>query len=170
MLCGFIFAVAVSIGFQSLVVWTGNLLPGEYGLGIDALIGVLMVMPIFMGALISDDFSTFTVGMVIAMLAVVGIYVSVTLYFNWFLFVGAMALFIVTLIKMDRDCTKKFWLYAVWGGYLCYCVGAYYAQVLNGIEPVMDVTAINILTALMVIVWSKPFFSYIGECMRKLSF
>ena len=170
-LSGFIGALAVSIGFQSLVVWAGNLLPVGYNVGIalDALVGVLAIAPIFIGAIVSDDVSSFTMGMFFAMLAIMGIYVSVTLYFNWFILVGCIGVFVASVIKMHRAGATKIWLYLILGAYLSYCVGAYYAMMLNGMEPAIDAAGINILTILLVCVWSKPFISYMGECWR-LSF
>lgn len=168
-LSGFIGALAISIGFQSLLIWAGNLIPSEYNVGIalDALVGVLAIAPIFIGAIVSDDLSSFAMGMIFAMLAIMGIYVSVTLHFNWFILVGCIGVFVASVIKMHRAGATKIWLYLILGAYLSYCVGAYYAMMLNGMEPAIDAAGINILTILLGVIWFKPFISYMSQpCLQ----
>ena len=168
-LSGFIGALAVSIGFQSLVVWAGNLLPVGYNVGIalDVLVGALAIAPIFIGALVSDDVSSFTMGMFFAVLAIMGIYVSVTLYFNWFILVGCIGVFVASVIKMHRAGATKIWLYLILGAYLCYCIGTYYALILNGIEPAINMDGVNVLMLLLGVIWFKPFISYMSQpCLQ----
>ena len=168
-LSGFIGALAISIGFQSLLIWAGNLIPSEYnvGIGLDALVGVLAIAPIFIGAIVSDDFSTFAMGMVFAMLSIVGFYISITLIFNPFVLVACMVVFVASVIKMHMAGATKIWLYLILGAYLSYCVGAYYALMLNGIEPAINMDGVNVLTLLLGVIWFKPFISYMSQpCLQ----
>ena len=71
--------VAVSsIGFQSLLIWIGGLFPSVAGLGvaIDALIGLLLVMPLFIGACLSSDNET-DADVILSLLSVAGIYLCI---------------------------------------------------------------------------------------------
>lgn len=151
----FVVMAAMSIGLQSLLIWIGGLFPlAGLGLGIDAVIGMLLVVPIIIGIVLGSSFPG-DGNLLLALLAVMGIYISIVFWFNWFVFIGCIALLWVNLLLLDRAGCDSFWLYCGACVYLLYCLGAYFAMHFNGIEVATDIWGIAVLSAATLCAWFK---------------
>ena len=160
-LASFVIGLAVSVGLQSLLIWSGNLFLAEYNIGIisTTIIGLIGISPLLIGAIFSDDFSVFTMGMVFALLAIIGIYISIVWYFSWIAFAASLAVLLYGLYKMDCAGAEKVLLHGFLGTCLFYCMGAYYAMLINGLAPAIDIVGMTILAAVVVGIWFKPYVS-----------
>ena len=148
---------AVSIGIQSLLVWVGGLFPSveDCGRTIDAVLCALLILPIFIGVGLGSNFNG-SWNILLALLAIIGIYICVVFWFNWFLFGGCLILLLFNLIRLDRIGCESLWIYGGVCAYLTYCIGAYFAVVFNGIEPAVGICGITILSLVTLGVWLKP--------------
>lgn len=154
----FVLSAALSIGLQGLLIWIGGLFPSVEGLGmtIDALFGFILIFPLLAGAGFTDH--TGNGSILLSLLAIIGIYVCVVLYFNWFVFIGCLVLLGLNLRRLVNIGGDSLWIYGIAGAYLLYCIGAFFAMLLNNIVPVVDSYALIVLVLVTLGMWSIPAF------------
>jgi len=152
----FLVIAAVSIGGQSLLLWIGGLFPSvaAMGLVIDSVLGLVLVLP---AAVIAKSG-----GAKVMALALIGIYVCVVWYFDWFLLIARSVVLLLGLRKLAEyaDTLPLFYNIACLYLLCCllYCIGAYFAMICNGLEPEADIIGIAVILVLVVCVRLIPAF------------
>ena len=153
MLVGIIVAVAISVVLQSLLIWIGGLFPSvdkNLGVEFDGIVGMLLVFPIIFVAIFKNFDGN--VSLLLSGLAIIGIYDTTVWFFNWIMLITFVAVLLFSLNNLDQTGCNKFVVHGIMCSYLIYCIGAYYAMIINGIEPVIDIYGIIfiLLTALYI--------------------
>ena len=135
-------ASAVSVGVQSLLIWIGGLYPSVQNLGLmlDAILGFVLVLPIFFGSAMSNSEGDGNV--FVGSLAIMGIYISVVWYFHAGILVGCLVLLCSALWRLYKIGADTFWVFGGACAYLLYCIGAYFAMIFNGFEPAINLYGI----------------------------
>ena len=143
-LCILIFlAIAVILtGIQSLLVWIGGLFPSveNLGLTIDAILFMLLVLPAFIGAGLTNHRGNGNI--LVGLTAIMGIYISVVWYFHAGILVGCLVLLFSAMWRLHKLGVDTFWLAIGVYSYVCYGIGAYCAMIFNGLEPAINIYGI----------------------------
>ena len=160
-LFGLIVTMVISVGLQSLVIWLG-------GMFLDVILFALFIIAI--GQAIAFNFSDFfpykrtsgggTVSMIYVGLGIVGTYAYIVHQtpLGWTLLAGSLILMLLNWIfleKIDADIT---YVGISVGVGLCYCLGTYFAMLLNGLEPVAEIPEIAIISLATLFAWFRPAF------------
>ena len=159
---GFVLFISVmavySAVFQGLLIWIGGLFPSAKGLGLalDLLLGLVLVLPLFLGAGLDKHKGNESI--IIALLAIIGIYVCIIFWFNWLLLIGCIIVLYFNLRRLDKIGGNTLWIYSGGCAYLLYCIGTYFALIFNGIQPAADIYAIAILSIITFYIGVKPAF------------
>ena len=138
-------ASAVSVGVQSLLMWIGGLCPSVQNLGltIDAILFMLLVLPAFIGAGLTNHRGNGNI--LVGLTAIMGIYISVVWYFHAGILVGCLVLLFSAMWRLHKLGVDTFWLAIGVYSYVCYGIGAYFAMIFNGFEPAINLYGIVIL-------------------------
>ena len=138
----FLVVAAVITGVQSLLFWIGGLFPSveNLGLTIDVVLGVLLILPPFIAAGLTDHKGNGNI--IVGLLAIMGIYVSVVWYFHAGILVGCLVLLFSAMWRLHKIGVDTFWLAIGTYAYLFYCIGAYFAMIFNSLEPAINLYGI----------------------------
>lgn len=143
-LCILLFLViaAVIIGVESLLFWIGGLFPSveNLGLTIDAILFMLLVLPAFIGAGLTNHRGNGNI--LVGLTTIMGIYISVVWYFHAGVLTGCIVLLYLALWRLQKIGADPFWTCGSACAYLLYCVGAYFAMIFNGLEPAINIYGI----------------------------
>ena len=152
----FLVVAAVSIGVQSLIFWIGGLFPSveDCGMLIDSILCALLVLPLLIGAGLTEGEGNGNI--IVGLLAIMGIYISVVWYFHAGILAGCLVLLFSALWRLHKLGADPLWTCGGACAYLLYCIGAYYAMIFNGLEPVISVYGIVILSIATLCVWFIP--------------
>ncbi len=153
---------ALSIGFQSLLVWFCGLFPSVEHLGIamDYLFWGILLMLMDL----KIDLIRFTIDqrakenlMCGFMVEQAVIYIYVVCWGHWLLLVIGLLLLSSSLnlheYEYHRACSEVYEAECIC---LLYSIGAYVALLLNGIEPVANIYGIIVLSLVTLILWFAP--------------
>lgn len=157
-------ALVISIGFQSLLIWVGDLLFAGFGIVLDTAFALLVISPLLIGVCISDKFPPLLKGMALILFAIMGIYTSIVWFFNWYSFIGCLAILLYGLYKMGRAGAKRVILHGFCGMILVYCISVYYAMLINGVSPEIGDVGINILWGVAAAICLKPCMDFMIAC------
>ena len=140
----FLIVAALSVGVQSLLIWIGGLFPSVQNLGLmlDAILGFVLVFPIFFGSAMSNSEGEGDGNLFVGSLAIMGIYISVVWYFHAGILVGCIVLLCSALWRLYKMGVDTFWVFGGACAYLLYCIGAYCAMIFNGLEPAINIYGI----------------------------
>ena len=154
----FLIVAALSVGVQSLLMWIGGLFPSvqDLGLMLDAILGFVLVFPIFFGSAMSNSEGEGEGNLFVGSLAIMGIYISVVWYFHAGIFVGCIVLLCSALWRLHKIGADPFWVLGGACAYLLYCIGAYFAMLFNGLEPAINLYGIITLIVVAVCIWFIP--------------
>lgn len=143
-LCILLFLViaAVIIGVESLLFWIGGLFPSveNLGLTIDAILFMLLVLPAFIGAGLTNHKGNGNI--LVGLTAIMGIYISVVWYFHAGILVGCIVLLYLAIWRLHKIGADTLWLGCGAYSYVCYGIGAYCAMIFNGLEPAINIYGI----------------------------
>ena len=160
---------ALSIGFQSLLVWFCGLFPSvehlgmsveHLGIAMDYLFGVILLLLMYL----KIDLIRFTIDQrakenlmcgFMAEQAVIYIYV---VFWGHFLVLVIGLLLLSSLLDLHeyeyhRQCVEVYETECIC---LLYSIGAYVALLLNGIEPAANIYGIIVLSLVTLIMWFAP--------------
>lgn len=157
-------ALVISIGFQSLLIWGGDLLFSGLGIVLNSAIALLVISPLLIGVCISDKFPPLLKGMALILFAIMGIYTSIVWFFNWYSFIGCLAILLYGLYKMDKAGAKQVILHGFCGMILFYCISVYYAMLINGVSPEIGDVGIKLLWAVTAVICLKPCREFMTAC------
>ena len=159
-LCILLFLViaAVIIGVESLLFWIGGLFPSvqDLGLMLDAILGFVLVFPIFFGSAMSNYEGEGDGNLFVGSLAIMGIYISVVWYFHAGILVGCIVLLCSALWRLYKMGVDTFWVFGGACAYLLYCIGAYFAMIFNGLEPAINLYGIVTLIIMTICILFIP--------------
>ena len=170
--CVFAIILMFAVGLQSLLFWVGGLLPAwRIGcLSMGVILNLLVFASIiwlfseigsnqyffpYKGTAEKGAFSGFTV-----MLLPLCVYICVTSLYSWLalmLMVLLLVLCIRRLTKIEADVSR---LGTLAGGLFVYCLGGYFAMLINGLEPAIDVYGLTLLAFVTIVLWFNPIFDY----------
>ncbi len=142
----FLVIAVVITGTESLLVWIGGLFPSveNLGLTIDAILFMLLVLPAFIGAGLTNHRGNGNI--LVGLTAIMGIYISVVWYFHAGILVGCIVLLYLAIWRLNKVGADTLWLGCGAYSYLCYSIGAYFAMVFNGLEPAINIYGIIMLS------------------------
>lgn len=148
---------AVSIGFQSLLMWIGGFFPSVEDCGklIDSILCMLLLLPAFICFGLGSDFKG-SGNCLVGLLAIMGIYVSVVWYFHAGILVGCIVLLYSALWRLYKISADPLWTHCGASAYLLYCIGAYFALLFNDIEPAINIYGIVTLIIATICLWFIP--------------
>lgn len=153
--------LVLSIGIQSLIFWFGGYI---FGMLIDVLLFVALI--VWGKSLIHTD-NTFVyketnkkgwICVLCLFLAIIAIYFSVVGIYLQSLLALSLAVFVFCGIWLGRMNVDTNRLFFVLGLALIYCIGAYFAMFINGIEPPIDKSGFFLVSGATLVVWLKPAF------------
>ena len=149
----FLIVAAFSIGVQSLLFWIGGLFLSveNLGLTIDAVLFMLLVLPAFIGAGLTNHRGNGNI--LVGLTAIMGIYISVVWYFHAGILVGCIVLLCSALWRLYKIGADHFWGLGGACAYLFYCIGAYFAMLFNGLEPAINIYGIVTLIITTICIW-----------------
>ena len=150
-------AAVVSIGVQSLLFWIGGLFLSikDCGMLIDTILGILLISPLFLGAGLTEGEGNGSI--FVGSLAIMGIYISVVWYFHAGILAGCLVLLYMALWRLYKIIgADPLWTCGGTCAYLLYCIGAYFAMIFNGLEPVINIYGIVTLIVATIGVWVIP--------------
>jgi hypothetical protein len=157
-LCILLFLViaAVIIGVESLLFWIGGLFPSveNLGLTIDAILFMLLVLPAFIGAGLTNHRGNGNI--LVGLTAIMGIYISVVWYFHAGILVGCLVLLYMALWRLHKLEANLMWTCGGAYAYLLYCIGAYFAMIFNGLEPAINIYGIITLIIAAICILFMP--------------
>ena len=139
----FLVIAAVIIGVESLLFWIGGLFfPSveNLGLTIDAILFMLLVLPAFIGAGLTNHRGNGNI--LVGLTAIMGIYISVVWYFHAGILVGCLVLLFSAMWRLHKLGVDTFGLAIGVYSYVCYGIGAYCAMIFNGLEPAINIYGI----------------------------
>lgn len=153
--------LAISIGVQSLVFWLAGYTIGTL---IDALLFVALI--VWGKSLIHADNTFVYKGtnkkgwfcVLCMFLAVIAVYFSVVGIYLQSLLAVSLVVFVfcgIWLEKMNADTARLFF---VLGLALFYCIGAYFAMFINGIDTPIERSGVYLISGVTLLVWFKPTF------------
>lgn len=147
----------LSIGIQSLLMWIGGLFPSvdDLSRAMDVLLGAMLVAPIFVGAGLTENKGNGNI--ILAMLAIIGIYICVVYCFSWLLLIFCILLLWLNLKRLDNLDGDTLWIYGGGCAYLLYCIGAYFALIFNDLEPDINTYGITVLSVATLCMWFPAF-------------
>jgi len=151
--------LVLSIGIQSFMFWFGG---HTFGLFADVLLFIVLI--VWGKSLVHND-NTFAYkgtnkkGWICALclfLAIIAVYFSVVEIYLQSLLVLSLIVFVfcgIWLEKMKIDTARLFF---VLGLALFYCIGAYFAMLINSIEPPIERIGFYLILVVTLLVWFKP--------------
>ena len=150
---------AMLFGLQSVIIRIGELFPSVecLGIAIDAVLGFILIAPLFLGSSLTEHEGNGN--MFVASLAIMGIYVSVVWYFNWFCFIACIVILWFNLRWLEKLGGDVLWIYCGACFYILYCIGAYFALLINNFAPAADIYGIAVLSAAAIVGWMYPVFA-----------
>ena len=148
--------VALSTAIQSLMIWFGEAI----GVSIDTkmmfclAVGAILLVPAILCIGMGTEFKSINC-LLITIYALIGIQVSVVKWFGLFFWVDMIVL-LLCLWYLYRIATERFLISLGVSFFLPCAVGTYFAMVINGIKPPIDLWCISLLLSLAVGVWFVP--------------
>jgi len=147
----FVIAAVTVIAMQCGLFWAGGLFSSA--VEINSVLVLLSVTPLIVGAGLTNHKGNGNI--IVALLAIIGIYICVVWYFHWGVLIGCIALLISSLIRLEKIGGDPVWTNGMACTYLLYSVGAYFAMLFYGFEPAADLGAIIVLLLVSVFLWFR---------------
>lgn len=161
LLLGFITIMVISVGLQSLLLWLGDMC-------LDAILFALVLISIgqIVALKLSDLFpyKGTAGGGILAMfyicLGIIGVYVCIVhpALLGWNLLVGALLLIFLDWIFLEKIGADMVIVGIAVGIGLCYCLGTYFAMLLNCLEPVAEIPEVVIISLATLFAWFRTAF------------
>ena len=173
-LISLIIVTTISITVQCILLWTDALsLVSEFNLGTLSF-GMVLDIVLFVAILVfalwtNNGPDTFiflgTMGkgrvcLLFLTLSVIAAYISVIFVYQWWVLLLSIAVLFLSEYALRRLKADDDRINLAFGIALIYCVGAYFAMLINNLEPTIDLWGLFAIMVTSIILYFKPAFEY----------